>query len=363
MESLGIYESEVKLEHISQPMKPEMSTNLWETDGSEKPLTQLNPRFYDVHDKLKTGNLQRKLTDLLTNRPEFNRFLANRSGLPNIKDKFRIALVDLTDKNKKLLNPEFAGWGSTVAEEAMSTIKVVVMYAAFQLLNDVRSFKAIHTVKDLIKTSKEAAKNVKLSDPPKFDKFLDTTATPPTIEFSSRVTEALSKIIRHPISESNKAAAYLIDTIGFSYVASLMLKSGLYHPQRGGLWVTSFYGKRWTKPFLPPKRSKRFFGRNATALSLATFFTLLGQRRLVTPDSSDKIRTLLETASWFTPVLPTAKIASKVGLGHGYMHEAGLIENGTLRYAVAIMTMDGIGSGIFRPLITELNNLIQQNNP
>ena len=46
------------------------------------------------------------------------------------------------------------------------------------------------------------------------------------------------------------------------------------------------------------------FPSNATGLSLATFFTLLAQRRLVTPTSSVEINNLLSTASWFAYLYP-----------------------------------------------------------
>ena len=349
--------AEFKLEHISQDMKRDTSTNLWVPDGIEKPLQTLNPGFVDANDDLKLGQLDNDLKELLKSKPEFNKFFVNKSGNPAKGDKFHIALIDLTDK--KLLNPELAGWGSTVAEEGGSVAKVAILYATFQLLNDLKSMKGHKTLTGVMNTAKKAAQNAKFSDPPKFHKFLDLRNKASKIEFSSFVQTAVNEFISH---ESNQHARYLIHTVGFSYIGSLMLKSGLYHPKRGGIWLIGSYSKpkiTWSKPFWPVP--KPLFRHNVTALSLATFFALLAQRRLVTPDSSDKIKKSLSTASYFLPILPHAKIASKVGLVGNLVHEAGLIENGRFRYAVAILTNNAFS--VLEPLIAEVDQLIQKNNP
>jgi hypothetical protein len=145
-----------------------------------------------------------------------------------------------------------------------------------------------------------------------------------------------------------------------------MWQSGLRHPVKGGLWLTSNYagGKPWKNPSRPPPSP--VFGHNATALSLATFFTLLGQDRLARSGLPRTIKTTLSTASWFRDTLPSATIASKVGLLSTHAHEAALIENGRFRYAVAIMT-GGIASkagiSLLKKLIGKLDNLIRENNP
>ena len=128
------------------------------------------------------------------------------------------------------------------------------------------------------------------------------------------------------------------------------------------------------------------FVHECTALSMATYFTLLAQGRLVHSAASRDIRYLLSSKrNWFKAALPSADIASKVGLitkcikqgskiKHGkpviecsqlestHVHEAGLIENGRYRYAVAIMTV-GIPKGVslLQQLIGELDGLIRRN--
>jgi hypothetical protein len=273
--------------------------------------------------------------------------------------------VDLT--GIKILHPEFAGWGSTVAVNGASCPKVAVLYAAFQLRNDLKHIAAAEKIlktSDLIRIVKERWKKERVSDPPNLDQLLYHGTNPPSLEFTADVDGAIDNIIDP--KKGNHAAKVLIDTVGFPYIASLMWQSGLRHPTRGGLWLTSNYagGKAWKNPSRPPPPP--VFGHNATALSLATFFTLLGQERLARSGLPRTIKTALSTASWFRDRLPSAIIASKVGFLSSHAHEAALIENDRFRYAVAIMT-GGIaaqaGISLLKELIKKLDELIKENNP
>ena len=125
--------------------------------------------------------------------------------------------------------------------------------------------------------------------------------------------------------------------VGFPYIACLMMNSGLYHPTHGGIWLKGSFGcgrdpmysdpfpwgpgaVLWNTNVIHPH--KWVYGHNATALSLATFYTLLAQRRLVTPSLSDTMRQSLHGAytcelvySQGRDSLPdSTQIASKVGL-------------------------------------------------
>jgi hypothetical protein len=384
-------------EHFFKPMKRDSRSNSWIEDGTEARLDPLDPGFLDSSGRLQTGALHKALSDLLVGKPEFNRHLspaAIREGKAQSGDRLRLALVDLT--GKKLIQPEFAGWGSVVAVEGASCPKIVPLYAAYQLMNDLKHAaraKGITNTKDLIKTMGEEWKKLGVTQPPKLSGFLDTSKNPPSLAFSEAIVDALSNII--DAHEANRAARVLISQIGFPYLASLVWQTGLRHPERGGLWLTSSYdgGPGWTGAARPAPGP--VFGHNATALSLATFFTLLAQNRLVNAESSRKIIARLSTASWFKELLPSAKIASKVGLlkrckkwveakkdgrpilgkdnkpklkceqwETTHAHEAGLIENGRLRYAFAIMTV-GIPAGVslMQQLMQELDGLIESNNP
>src|SRR4029077_1049216 len=127
------------------------------------------------------------------------------------------------------------------------------------------------------------------------------------------------------------------------------------------------------------------FPHTGTALSLATFYTLLAQGRLPNEGASSRMKQILKE-SWYGPVLRGATITSKVGLLHDLSkclawetkdkkrqctayevsaaHEGDLIETGNLRYAAAILTI-GIPEGVevLKKLIVEFEKIIKTNNP
>ena len=90
----------------------------------------------------------------------------------------------------------------------------------------------------------------------------------------------------------------------------------------------------WAKNPLPAK------GIFLTALSVATFFTLLAQARLVNEQLSRDMEALLANGcSWLYGDLPTATIrAAKCGVASPLRHDAGLIEHGTRRYVLVYLT-------------------------
>lgn len=392
-----------KFEHFFQPMKLNAAGTLWVKDSGEKLLEPINPGFVDDRDVLVTDGLQTALADLLIGHAEFNKFLtkeAVRDGKPQAGDRIHVALVDLT--KKKLLRPEFAGWGSTVAVDGASCLKVAPLYAAFELLNDLKhqaARDAIKTTVDLIGEAEKRWTDAGIEGFPDLSAFLKPGADPPDLAFSDDVKIAIDNIINNDHHDPNNAdhsATVLIRVIGFPYIASLMWHSGLRHPVRGGLWLLWSFeekGPVWSDPPRPAPRP--VFGHTATALSLVTFFTLLAQKRLVNEESSKEMRKKLSTASWFRDILPSAKIASKVGLllrciktgpkmkggkvvlGKDkkpvmeckesistHAHEAGLIENGELFYAVALMTV-GIDHGVavLKQLIKAVDDVIRARNP
>ncbi len=85
----------------------------------------------------------------------------------------------------------------------------------------------------------------------------------------------------------NAAAASCIRDVGFLYIASTLLQSGIYNLGAGGLWVGSSYGgDRF--------RSDPVHGQSigATPASLAVMFTLLAQNKLINEKACDAMRRL-----------------------------------------------------------------------
>ncbi len=88
----------------------------------------------------------------------------------------------------------------------------------------------------------------------------------------------------------NDAAASCVEDLGFPYIASVLVQSGLWDPVRGGgWWVGGTYGgRRW---MLSPLGGAWV---NGTAGSLAAFMLLMLQRKLVSPTSSDEMKALID---------------------------------------------------------------------
>jgi hypothetical protein len=140
---------------------------------------------------------------------------------------------------------------------------------------------------------------------------------------------------------SDYAASTIVRDVGFPYIASTLLQSGLYDPSRGGgLWLGADYG---APPDYKPTVWKGALAGgdaiSATAGSLAAFMTLLAQRRLVSPEASAVMQFFMQKVpsnpfpgfgSWFGNGLGRLgglkKVLSKVGLARGGADECAYIE-------------------------------------
>ena len=396
----------VLLKHFHHPV---------EVDGRINPLPMqlrpenLDPRYHPTDDRLQQG-----LQAILKQEP-FRNFLVDKTATKaHPDDRIRVALVDLSG-GKLFLNGVFAGYGAKFPVRAASIAKVLALYGARQLKFDMwylatLSKPQILTKDDLIKAAVRAGypgKNGELSD--LFD-FKTVAGQPVEVNFTSVAGDHLTQILGSAgVCASNGSATWLIHHLGYPYIASLAWQSGLRHPNNKGLWLSGDYStldecrlgvSRTTA--LPDGKSRPeakwplVWASNpltdtliheCSALSLATYFTLLAQGRLVHPDASGNIRYFMSRRkNWLAATLPSANIASKVGLiqkcikkgptikngkqvieckqlESTHVHEAGLIEDGSYRYAVAILTV-GIPKGVslLKQLIGELDKLIRKNN-
>jgi hypothetical protein len=99
-----------------------------------------------------------------------------------------------------------------------------------------------------------------------------------------------------------------------------------------------------------------------TALSAATFMTLLAQRRLVTDTASTEIEALLNGGCGFVNVPGVTRRATKCGLTKVLRHDAVLMEGSRRRYALAFLSSNASwrDRGAF---IADVDRLIRDNNP
>jgi hypothetical protein len=199
----------------------------------------------------------------------------------------RLALVDLT--GAKQHTPIFSGfwaWGAGSEVEGGSLVKILALYALYQLRFDLDTFADQHNItkSSVLRSSilKEWTKEGLGSVPnlTMLFTFVETSGSP--------VKVRLRKI--HDVHH-NHVARELIINIGFEYIGSVALQSGLYDEAQGGLWLNAAYNKpaiTWTSTPFPGLHRH-----NATALATAAFFTLLAQGRLVNEKTSKEISTVL----------------------------------------------------------------------
>jgi V8-like Glu-specific endopeptidase len=193
--------------------------------------------------------------------------------------------------------------------------------------------------------------------------------------------ERLRAMMGGLIPASNYATGTIVRDVGFVYIASTLVQSGLYDNERnGGLWLARDYAGTVWKNGLALGSG---ISQSATAGSLAAFMTLLAQGRLVSPAASAEMSGLIQKepnpthpgiVSWFKEGLTELKdqgsikrVLSKLGALKG-IDDCALIEREvgagaskkTLRY-VAIglraRTKDEMKS-----LILELDKCILANN-
>jgi hypothetical protein len=177
---------------------------------------------------------------------------------------------------------------------------------------------------------------------------------------------------------SDYAASTIVRDVGFPYIASTLLQSGLYDTSRGGgLWLGADYVRIvWRGPLAGGDAI------SATAGSLAAFMTLLAQKRLVSPEASAEMQFLMQKVpgrpfpgydSWFEIGLRRLgglkKLLSKVGLARGGADECAYIEREVddgkggkkLLCYVAVGLRAKEGSDL-EQLIIELDKCIRANN-
>jgi len=218
--------------------------------------------------------LQSALTALVT---------ARYSSALSPTKPLRIAIADLTGAKQHA--PVFAGisaFGANSEMEGASLPKILALYAVHQLRFDLDTFAARNKIdKASVLRSAIVAewKKEGLRSTPNLTglfKFVEKAGSP--------VTAQLHKT--HDVHHNSVARA-LILALGFEYIGSVALQSGLFDQAHGGLWLNAAYNRpavTWTRTPFP-----RLQRHNATALGAASFFVLLAQGRLVNQSTSKEI--------------------------------------------------------------------------
>jgi hypothetical protein len=354
------------LKHFFSPkipmfLAPPPLRRKWYSTNSHDDLRpdRLNPGYIDsaTHGLARDPNLDKKLKELIANihakNPPFDgdpfKEFVNRGG------KIRVALVDLST-DLKLLSPKVAEFNSTRMTQGGSLAKVGLLYAAYQWL---------------------------------FDENVKNKGKGGTFNFTDAFHKALDGIC------NNCDASKVSRSIGLRYINSALWQSGLYDCRWGGIWLGAHYNEwlykknKWECDEDPygykgicttegcHQDPKGGYNIALNALSVATFFTLLAQGRLINDQSSQALKDILimqpdRCGSRFREGLKEAgrfattdRIYSKISVTSSLSHEGALIDRVSTgkKYAAVVLTISQAGSdGMVRQkLIEHLDKLIEMN--
>jgi len=345
---------------------------------------QLNPGYFysATHGLIRDPNLDKKLKALMAkllartapfDSEPFKTFV-DKGG------KFRVALVDLST-DFKLVFPEIAEFNSTHVTQGASLAKIGLLYAAFQHWIDLN----VQGRMDPKSMTADRVRKLKTI----YDVIQDRHSPVLTFAFNADFRQALDGIC------SNCDASKISRSLGLSYVNSALWQSGLYDCRWGGIWLGGHYNewdnksKKWECD-----KDPYFFKGNCTsegchrdpkgghfsavtALSVATFFTLLAQGRLINEQSSQALKDILimqpdRCGSRFKNGLTAAgrfantdRIYSKIGVTQSLSHEGALIDRVSIgkKYVAVVLTTSKAGNGgmVRQKLIEHLDELIKMN--
>ena len=351
------------LDHVHISKAPDPSHPGKFTIGSSTKLVaaDLNPQFYDSAGVLKLDSsptgLQTCLNAMMKN--SFGGFLS-RAGqtAPHPDDVAHVAVVDLTGPKRSA--PEFASWDASADMYGASVPKILALYAAFQLRSDLRDLMTRKSPPDGRQLESAAiaewnSKGYKTNLPDLVWLFDIRKWTPPSaLDFTPAARDTFANIVH------NCPAGTLIAKVSMPFIGSVAWQSGLYHPMRSGLWLRASYCNKgtWASPVKTP------WVHNVTALSAATYFTLLAQGRLVDTASSMDIKNALRSGC-VTRLLPSLPVvASKCGWFNGWIHDCAWIQDGSVRYVIAVLSRQTkpAHEAVYTQLCAQIDTLVRMNN-
>jgi Beta-lactamase enzyme family len=346
----------------------------------------LDPGFYDAAGKYVSTPALQTCVDTV-------------KALPAARG-LQFAIVDFT---KGLAAPEFAGVRHTEATAIGSVGKIMAMYAAFQLQNDLRVLKAASAPASLaalitaIHAQWSAAQVLPASpavtafagdigrrgdvmtwkgrplDVPSGTVLPDVKAifqSLSTLNFdssrqsflpggSSECDEAVVLVATEHMPDrwwrvnlpflqrmrmmiglsDNRASGTCIDDIGSAYINAVLVQSGLWHPARNG---GLWLAGNYAGRVWRKSPLGGFVG-NGTAGALAAFLTLLARQRLVSAPASTAMRSLLDKNTYFGALTrsPVAGALRDAGRDSHVWSKLGLLDGKVFDAAIVERTEGG----------------------
>ena len=181
-----------------------------------------------------------------------------------------------------------------------------------------------------------------------------------------KIRQKLARMIRN---SSNLAATEILNRVGKAYLANLLQSSRyrLYDPQKnGGLWV----GKEYSKTGTWKRDPLHNLSHGATALQVARFYFMLQTGRLVSPELSRQMKSILANPAiehkfvkGLKSVHPDSRIYRKSGTWKQYHSDSAIIEHDGRRYIAVALAKNHRGGKWLSDLIVAMDDLIFKSAP
>lgn len=178
--------------------------------------------------------------------------------------------------------------------------------------------------------------------------------------------KTMARMIRN---SSNQAASEILNRVGKAYLADLLQSSRyrLYDPEKnGGLWV----GKEYSKAGAWKRDPLHNLSHGATALQVARFYYMLQTGRLVSPELSREMKSILANPAiehkfvkGLKSVHPDSRIYRKSGTWQQYHSDSAIIEHDGRRYIAVALAKSSRGGKWLSDLIVAMDDLIFKSAP
>lgn len=186
------------------------------------------------------------------------------------------------------------------------------------------------------------------------------------MQLDDETLEKLTLMIRN---SSNQAATEMLNRVGKEYLAALLQSPQyrFYDPEmNGGLWVGKEYGKSpaWKRDPL------HNLSHGATAFQVARFYYLLETGRLVSPQSSRIMKSILgdpaiqhKFVKGLKSVHPNSRIYRKSGTWRQYHSDSAIIEHDGRRYIAVALAESPQGGKWLSELIVAMDKVVLESGP
>ena len=182
----------------------------------------------------------------------------------------------------------------------------------------------------------------------------------------TQTRETMTRMIRN---SSNRAASEILNRVGKAYLADLLQspRYRLYDPEKnGGLWV----GKEYSKAGAWKRDPLHNLSHGATALQVARFYYMLQTGRLVSPELSREMKSILANPAiehkfvkGLKSVHPDSRIYRKSGTWKQFHSDSAIIEHDGRRYIAVALAKNHRGGKWLSDLIVAMDDLIFKSAP